>query len=100
MSLGSEDSIERHFSYEWASGIVVPVLSVLLALIVGVVVVLLAGNNPLTAYSQLFQGAFGGRYAISETLLAAIPLMLAGMSVESVGEATHAAAQRPWVPWW
>lgn len=81
MSLGSEESVERNFAYEWASGIFVPVMSVVLALVVGGIVVLLAGSNPLTAYVQLFQGALGGRYAISETLLAAVPLMLAGMAV-------------------
>ncbi|GAC1329330.1 MAG: ABC transporter permease [Chloroflexota bacterium] len=81
MGLGSEDSIERSFTYEWASGVFVPILSVVLALVAGGLVVLSAGSNPLTAYTQLFQGALGSRYAISETILASIPLMLAGMSV-------------------
>jgi len=79
--LGAEDSIERRFTYEWASGVWVPILSVALALVIGAVVVLAAGSNPINAYWQLFQGSFGSRYAISETLLAAVPLMLAGMAV-------------------
>jgi simple sugar transport system permease protein len=77
----SEGTLERSFTFEFAQGILAPVLSVLLALIVGAVIVLFTGNNPLEAYSQLFQGAFSGSYNISETLVAAIPLMLTGLSV-------------------
>lgn len=81
MSLVAEDRLERGFTYQWASGIVVPLLSVVLAIIVGGMVVLASGSNPITAYSQLFGGAFGGWYNISETLVAGIPLMLAGLAV-------------------
>jgi simple sugar transport system permease protein len=82
VSLAStDDRLERDFTYEFASGILVPVLSVALAVIVGAVVMLVTGTNPLTAYSQLIQGAFSGSYNISETLVAAIPLILTGLSV-------------------
>jgi general nucleoside transport system permease protein len=77
----SEDTIERRFSYAWASGLTIPVMSVVLAVIVGGVVILVAGNNPLTAYWELLKGAFGGPYNISETLVASIPLMLTGLAV-------------------
>lgn len=82
MSLvGPNDRLETNFAYEFASGILIPVLSVVLALIVGAIIVLFAGDNPLTAYWQLVQGAFSGSYNISETIVAAIPLMLTGLSV-------------------
>jgi simple sugar transport system permease protein len=61
--------------------VVVPVLSVVLAVIAGAVVVLLIGNNPWTAYTALFKGAFGSPYYFTETVIAAIPLMLAGLAV-------------------
>src|SRR5450759_3556964 len=77
----SEDTIERRFSYAWASGLTIPVMSVVLAVIVGGVVILVAGDNPLTAYWELLKGAFGGPYNISETLVASIPLMLTGLAV-------------------
>jgi simple sugar transport system permease protein len=77
----ADDALERSFTFEFAQGILAPVLSVALALLVGAFVVLFSGNNPLTAYSQLFQGAFSGWYNISETLVASIPLMLTGLSV-------------------
>lgn len=81
MSLVSEERLERNFSYEWASGGLIPVASVLLALIVGAVVVRVAGDNPFTAYQQLFIGAFGGGGNISETLVSSIPYMLTGLAV-------------------
>ena len=81
MSLVSEERLQRNFAYEWASGAFVPVMSVVLAVIVGGFVVLGAGQNPFTAYGQLVQGAFGGLYNMSETLVAGIPLMLAGLAV-------------------
>lgn len=81
MSLVAQDRLERNFSYEWASGPVASILAVLLAIIVGGLVILFAGSNPFNAYWQLFQGAFGGLWNVSETIVAAIPLMLAGLAV-------------------
>ncbi|MGH2447107.1 MAG: ABC transporter permease [Chloroflexota bacterium] len=81
MSLVAEDRLERNFTYEFASGALVPVLAVVFALIIGGLVVLAAGSNPINGYVQLAEGAFGGVYNISETLVAAIPLMLTGLAV-------------------
>jgi len=81
VSLATEESIQRNFAYEWASGTIVPVMAVVLAIVVGGFVVLFASSNPFSAYWQLAQGAFGGLANISETLVAAIPLMLAGLAV-------------------
>jgi ABC-type uncharacterized transport system permease subunit len=77
----SDDGIERRFTYARASGLAIPVMSVVLAVIVGGVVILVAGANPFTAYWALLKGAFGGSYNISETLVASIPLMLTGLAV-------------------
>jgi general nucleoside transport system permease protein len=81
VSLTSEARADGNLSYQWASGILVPVASVVLALIVGGFVVLASRSNPFVAYGQLAQGAFGGGYNISETLVASIPYMLAGLAV-------------------
>ena len=56
-------------------------LSVLLALIMGGMVFLCAGANPLMAYAVMAQGAFGSPYNISEVLVKAIPLILCGLAV-------------------
>ena len=58
-----------------------PVISVLVALFIGAIFVLISGHNPLRAYVALLLGAFGSPYDISETLVIAVPLTLAGLSV-------------------
>jgi len=84
----------------WWRGLVVPGLSVLLALIVGGIIIMVTdvdawrvmGENPVAAigemlndvwvaYRALFMGAFGSVRAISETLFTATPLVLAGLAV-------------------
>jgi general nucleoside transport system permease protein len=85
VALVAEDhSVDRDFGYDWIggiSGVLVPVLSVLFALLVGAFVVLAFGDNPIDAYSQLKDGSFGSWYNFSETVVSAIPLMLAGLAV-------------------
>ena len=62
---------------EWAS----VGLSVLLALIMGGLVFLSVGANPLTAYGVMAIGAFGSFHDFSEVLVKAIPLILCGLAV-------------------
>jgi simple sugar transport system permease protein len=64
--------------------VVVPLLSVVLALIIGALI-MLASGVPFTsigkAYAALFTGSVGSVYALSETLIAAAPLTLAGLGI-------------------
>ncbi len=59
----------------------VPLLAVLTAMIVGGVVIALAGGDPFMAYLGLFQGAFGSPKALSETAVWASPYIFAGLAV-------------------
>lgn len=59
----------------------VPLLAVLTAMIVGAVVIALAGGDPIAAYIGLFQGAFGTPRAWSETFVWATPYIFAGLAV-------------------
>jgi len=59
----------------------VPILSLVIALIVGMLPMLAQGINPLTGYRDMVFLAFGSAYGISETMMKAIPLMLAGLGV-------------------
>lgn len=63
------------------NGVLVPLLAVLTAMIVGAVVIALAGGDPLYAYIGLFQGAFGTPRAWSETFVWATPYIFAGLAV-------------------
>jgi len=73
--------IEKRLDYSRTIAFLVPIISVLLALVFGGVILLAAGANPWTTYKAMAIGAFGGRYNISETMVKAIPLMLCGLGV-------------------
>ncbi len=59
----------------------VPALALVLALLLGALVLLATRHDPVAAYSAMFSGAFGSWYAVSETLVKAIPLLLASLAV-------------------
>ena len=66
-----------------------PIFSIVLALLFGAVLLALAGANPWQTYRAMLEGAFGTPaqwadgeyYAVVETLVKAVPLMLTGLSV-------------------
>jgi ABC-type uncharacterized transport system permease subunit len=59
----------------------VPVISLMIALVLGAVPMVMQGINPLTGYWDMVVLAFGSAYGVSETIMKAIPLMLAGLGV-------------------
>jgi len=71
------------------SPLVLPIGSILLAFLVGALIILLTGGDPLAAYLALICGGTGllctgtvyPALQISETLVATIPLILTGLSV-------------------
>ncbi len=81
--------LEKRLQESRRAAMLVPILSVVLALLFGAVLLALAGANPWETYRAMLAGAFGrpeqwreGQYfAIVETLVKAIPLMLTGLAV-------------------
>ena len=73
--------LEQRMEPSRTANILVPILSILLALAACGVLLLIVGVNPLETYRAMVQGAFGSAYAISETLVRATPLMLTGLAV-------------------
>lgn len=61
--------------------VLVPVISMVFALIFGAFLFLFSGVNPLVAYAAMARGAFGDIHAVAETMVKAIPLMLTGLGV-------------------
>jgi len=59
----------------------VPLVAVLLAGLIGAVLLVISGANPLQAYGALFKGAFGSPVAIQRTLEKATPLIFSGLAV-------------------
>lgn len=58
-----------------------PVFATIAALLVGAVMLLLLKVNPIEAYGALWEGAFGSRNALAETLVKATPLLLVGLGI-------------------
>jgi len=59
----------------------IPAAAVLLALLIGAIILLISGANPIQAYAALFQGAFGSMNALGRTLEKATPLVFSGLAV-------------------
>jgi general nucleoside transport system permease protein len=61
--------------------LLIPFLAVVSALVIGAVIMLLSGDDPLTAYRGLFSGAFGSARGWATTIRKTTPLILTGLSV-------------------
>jgi ABC-type uncharacterized transport system permease subunit len=59
----------------------VPLVSVVLAMLVGSLVIIATGSDPLLAFGGLMQGAFGGWRQIGDTILRSTPLIFTGLAV-------------------
>ena len=64
----------------WRS-ISVPLVAVLLGLLIGALLLIASGANPIEAYSALLKGAFGTPVAVQRTLEKATPLIFSGLAV-------------------
>ena len=58
-----------------------PAIVLILALLVGGLLIILAGQNPIEAYISLLNGAFGSISRFSETLVKTIPLLIMGLAI-------------------
>ncbi len=63
------------------SGIITPIIAVLLGIIVGTIIMLVCGYNPISAYTALWNGAFGQVYYFGEVVRQVTPYILAGLAV-------------------
>ena len=61
--------------------VALPVFAALAALIVGAIMLLLLKVNPIEAYAAMWEGAFGSKNALAETLVKATPLLLVGLGI-------------------
>jgi len=60
--------------------VIVPVISILFAFVIGGIIILCLGKNPLQAYGYLFSGAFGSSRKVAQTLVIACPLIFTGLT--------------------
>jgi len=64
-----------------APQVLVPLGAVLLALLVGAVMLIFLGADPIEAYGALFDGAFGSTNSFADTLVRATPLLFVGVGI-------------------
>ncbi|AMW98547.1 ABC transporter permease [Rummeliibacillus sp. G93] len=61
--------------------ILVPLISIVLGLIIGAIVMLISGFNPVDGYIALWNGVFGSSYNMGETVRQITPYVFAGLAV-------------------
>jgi len=63
------------------NSLLVPLVAVVLGLIVGAIIMLIGGYDPLLAYSSLFKTVFGNVYDFGEAIREITPLIMTGLAV-------------------
>lgn len=61
------------------SGIIIPLLSVILAFLIGAIIMLALGASPVVAFQNLIKGSFGNMSKLGTTLNKAMPLMFTAL---------------------
>ncbi|MEK4424492.1 ABC transporter permease [Solibacillus sp. FSL K6-1523] len=61
--------------------ILVPIVSIIIGLIVGAIVMLASGYDPVLGYTALWNGIFGDSYSIGNTIRQITPYILSGLAV-------------------
>ncbi len=73
--------IEERAHIPWWVKVLVPIFSVLVALLINSILIIYAGANPLKAYYYILTGSLGTEYSITETFVKMSPLLLNGLAV-------------------
>ena len=58
-----------------------PIVGVIIGLMIGALLIMIAGANPVEAYKTMLVGAFGGKRQFTETILQTSPLLLIGLGL-------------------
>ncbi len=73
--------IEPRLTSTWKLSVAIPLFSLAAALFSGGVFLFFMGVSPLQAYRAILTSALGDAYGLSETVVKAIPLIMAGIAV-------------------
>jgi simple sugar transport system permease protein len=71
----------KSFKLKSFIGVIIPLCAVSLALMIGAIMLLSLGANPLSGYVTMFSAAFGSIEGFSETTVKSIPLLLVGVGI-------------------
>lgn len=75
----AKKTIDPAMRRERTLSVLVPIISVLLAFIVGGIIIVCLGKNPITGYINLFAGSLGGPQKIASSLVSACPLIFTSL---------------------
>lgn len=73
--------IHKWLNRDKLTNILIPLISVFLGILVGAIIMLFIGQNPIEGYMALLSGAFGEIYYFGEMLRMMTPLIFAGLAV-------------------
>ena len=71
-------------AFDWSKvvlNVLLPVAGVVAALLLGAIMLLLLGANPIAAFAAMINGAAGSKFGITQTLVKATPLLLVGSGI-------------------
>jgi ABC-type uncharacterized transport system permease subunit len=71
----------RRWLGDAAGALIFPLIAIVISFLIGAIIMLATGNNPLTAFGALLGGGFGDPAAFGRTLLNATPLIFTGLAV-------------------
>jgi simple sugar transport system permease protein len=71
----------RPGEHDLAHAVGIPLAAAFLALVIGGVLIIVDGNNPLAVYAEVFRGVFVERNGLRETAVAATPLIFMGVGL-------------------
>lgn len=71
--------LRKPFTFDLSTALP-PILAVVAALVVGGIVILAVGEDPIKAYTAMIGGAFAGADELSATLARQLPLLMTGLS--------------------
>jgi ABC-type uncharacterized transport system permease subunit len=74
-------SVFRRWLGDAVGALAFPLIAIVISFLIGAIIMLATGNNPITAFGALFRGAFGSPTALGRTLLNATPLIFTGLAV-------------------
>jgi ABC-type uncharacterized transport system permease subunit len=78
---GARSLAFRRWLSDAAGALAFPLIAIVLSFLIGAIIMLVTGNNPVMAFGALFRGAFGSPTALGRTLLNATPLIFTGLAV-------------------
>jgi simple sugar transport system permease protein len=76
----ARERLSRVGSREAVKGFLIQLFAILMAFLVGAVVLLVTGYNPVDAYAAMFRGAFGDVFRVGQTLTQATPIIFTALA--------------------